>query len=173
MGGILIKRGEREAAIPYLRQAFDAVSKDAPAQYAFAAGSLADALQKTGSLDEAEHFNQIALQYVNPQKKKDLAAFNGTQAAIAERRGQRDQAISLYTVRTLNIPRNTLGFMANARGIGAYLCGGRRNFQARPMRAIAKRSLLSRQIARTNSNPITRSLFFQTSFASIRITLLC
>ena len=96
MGGVLIKRGDLTAAVPYLRRAFDAVSKDAPAQYAFAAGSLADVLQQTGSLDEAEQFNQIALQFVNPQKKKDLATFTSTQAAIAERRGQHGYAISLY-----------------------------------------------------------------------------
>ena len=100
------ERVKLEAAIGYLQRAFDAVSKDVPFQYSFSAGSLGDALEQTGSLDKAEHFNQIAFRFADPKDTTQLASLTSTQAAIAERRGSHDQALSLYQ-KTLELAHNT------------------------------------------------------------------
>jgi CHAT domain-containing protein/Tfp pilus assembly protein PilF len=96
LGTIFLKKGETSAAIPYFQRAFDAVSQDAPVQYAFSAGNLANVLQQTGSLDRAEQINQIAFKFVDPKNSADLATFTATRAAIAEKRGQHNQAVSHY-----------------------------------------------------------------------------
>ncbi len=96
LGVIHLRMGETNEAIRYFRQAFDVVGKDAPIEYASAAGNLANVLQQTGSLDEAEHFNQIALQFAEPKDSATIASLTSTEAAIAEHRGQHEQAITIY-----------------------------------------------------------------------------
>ena len=96
MGVIHLRKGDTTEALRYFRQAFDVVNKDAPVQYSLAAGNLAKMLEQTGALDEAERFNRIALDSVNPENKVIIASLTLTQAAIAEHRGKHDQAIPIY-----------------------------------------------------------------------------
>ena len=96
LGVIRWRQGEIGDATRYFREAFDSVSKDAPSQYSNAAGNLASILDQTGSLNEAEHFNQIAIGSADKADKLTLASLKSTQADIAERRGQHEQAITIY-----------------------------------------------------------------------------
>jgi CHAT domain-containing protein/Flp pilus assembly protein TadD len=101
LGIIHLQKGELAEAIRHFRLALDSVSKDAPYQYSAAAGNLASALQQTGSLDEAERYNRIAFDFAG-RHQATMASLNLTEAAIAERRGQHDQAIAIYQ-KTLTI----------------------------------------------------------------------
>ena len=96
LGSILNRKGQTEEAIPYFLRAFHAVSKDAPVQYSLSAGNLANLYQQTGLLDKAEETNRIAFQFADQKDKPHLASLTATEAAIAERRGNHDQAISSY-----------------------------------------------------------------------------
>ena len=96
LGSIYLKKGQSRSALQYFRKAFQLISNDAPSQYSLAAGNLAGVLQQTGALDEAEHFNQIALQFASPNDSSSIASLTSTQAAIAERRGNHDQALKIY-----------------------------------------------------------------------------
>jgi len=106
LGVVHMRKGDTTEALRYFRKAFEAVNKDAPVQRTLAAENLAKALVQTGSLDEAERFNQIAMDSVNPESKGTLASLTLTQAAIAEHRGQHDQAIPIYQ-KALDIGRAT------------------------------------------------------------------
>ena len=96
LGVIHLRKGETAEALRYFRLALDAVSRDARIQYSSAAGNLATVLQQTGSLDEAERFNQIASEFADKDDKATIASLTSTQAAIAERRGKHEQAIAAY-----------------------------------------------------------------------------
>ncbi len=96
LGIIHLRKGESAEAIRQFRMAFNAVSKDAPFQYSSAAGNLASALEQSGSLDEAERYNRIAFKFADQQDKAIIASLTLTEAAIAERRAQHDQAIKGY-----------------------------------------------------------------------------
>jgi hypothetical protein len=96
LGVIHLRMGDPSEAIRYFRQALDVVTKDAPIQYSSAAGNLANVLQQTGALDEADHFNRIALQLAEPRDSATIASLTLTQAAIDEHRGQYDRAFSIY-----------------------------------------------------------------------------
>jgi CHAT domain-containing protein len=102
LGLIHLRRDEKTAALRYFQSAFNVVSKEARVQYSLAAALLANVLEQTGSLDEAQRFNTIALDFANQQDKAAVASITLTQAAIAERRGQHDQAIAIYQ-KTLEI----------------------------------------------------------------------
>jgi CHAT domain-containing protein len=96
LGVIHMRKGETAEAIRYFREAFGVVSKDAPFQYSSAAGNLANALQQTGALDEAERFNKIAFAAADPKDTDIIGPATLTEAAIAESRGRTDRAIALY-----------------------------------------------------------------------------
>ncbi len=96
LGVIHQRKGETAEALRYFRQAFEVVSKDAPFEYSLSAGNLANALQQTGALDEAEHFNRIALAAADPKDNDLIGHITLTEAAIAERRSHHDQAITIY-----------------------------------------------------------------------------
>jgi CHAT domain-containing protein len=96
MGVVHLRKGATSEALRYFRQAFEVVNKDAPVQYSLAAGNLAKMLEQTGSLDEAERFNQIAFHSANQENMAIIASLTRAQAAIAEHRGRHDQAIPLY-----------------------------------------------------------------------------
>ena len=61
LGVIRLRMGQSSEAISFFHQAFAVVNKDAPVQYSTAASNLANVLQETGSLDEAQHFNERGL----------------------------------------------------------------------------------------------------------------
>ena len=96
LGVIHLRRGDNKEAIRYFRLALDAVGKDDPVPYSLAAGNLAGVLAQTGAVDEAHHFNKIAFQFAAQQDISTLASLTATDAAIAERRGQHDEALALY-----------------------------------------------------------------------------
>ena len=96
LGVIHQRKGETAEAIRYFRQAFEVVSKDAPFEYSLSAGNLANALEQMGALDEAEHFNRIALTAADPKDNDLVGHITLTEAAIAERRGHYDQAVTIY-----------------------------------------------------------------------------
>jgi CHAT domain-containing protein len=96
LGTIHLRKGESAEAIRDFRLALNAVSKDAPFQYASAAGNLADALQQSGSIDEAERYNRIAFDFADKQHKVMIASLTLTEATIAERRGQHEQAAAVF-----------------------------------------------------------------------------
>jgi len=102
LGVIYQRKGDTAEAIRYFHLAFDIVTSEAPVEYALAAGNLANALQISGMVEEAEHFNQIALRYADPKDKGYAAKLLSTQAALAERRGQHQQAIEIYN-KALNV----------------------------------------------------------------------
>jgi CHAT domain-containing protein/Flp pilus assembly protein TadD len=96
LGVIHLRKGNTTEALRYFRQAYDAVNKDAPVQLTLAAENLARTLEQTGSLSEAERFNQVALRFADQKDNATIALLTSTQASIAEHRGQHDQAISIY-----------------------------------------------------------------------------
>jgi CHAT domain-containing protein len=105
LGVIHLRKDETTEAIRYFRLALDAVSKDAPVEYSAAAGNLANVLQQTGSLEEADRFNRIAFDFADKGDKTSVASLTLTQAAIAEHRGTHDQAIASYQ-EALNIGKD-------------------------------------------------------------------
>jgi CHAT domain-containing protein/Flp pilus assembly protein TadD len=96
LGVIHLRKGDMTEALRDFHQAFEAVNKDAPVQRTLAAENLAKALDQTGALDEAERFNQIAFNSVNPENKPTIASLTLTRAAISEHRGQHDEATAIY-----------------------------------------------------------------------------
>jgi CHAT domain-containing protein/Flp pilus assembly protein TadD len=96
LGFIHLRKGELSEAVRYFRLAFNIVGKDARFEYSVAAGNLAEALLRSHSLEEAEHFSRIAFEFADQGDKATIASLTSTQAAIAERRGQHGQAILTY-----------------------------------------------------------------------------
>jgi CHAT domain-containing protein len=96
LGNIYLSRNETTEAVACFRRALAFVNQDAPVQYANAAGNLASALEQTGKSDEAERFNQSAFRFADPKDEDTVAWLTSNQAAIAQHRGQSDQAILAY-----------------------------------------------------------------------------
>jgi CHAT domain-containing protein len=93
LGSMQMSKGDTAEGVKCFRRAFTLVDKDSPGPYALAAGNLADALQQTGALDEAERFNRIGLDLKRDSRAGPLLL---TKAAIAERRAQYDAALAIY-----------------------------------------------------------------------------
>ena len=125
LGLIHLRREETAVALRYFQGAFNLVSKDARVQYSLAAALLADVLEQTGSLDEAQRFSKIAFDFADQQDKAAIASITLTQAAIAERRGQHDQAIAIYQ-ETLKIGNDAPSVLWQARAglAGVYAAQG-------------------------------------------------
>jgi CHAT domain-containing protein len=96
LGVIYLRKGNTSEALRYFHLAFDVVSKEAPFQYSVAAGNLANVLQQTGSLDEADRFNKIAFNFAGQKDHAAMASLTSTQAAIAGSRGHHAEAIAFY-----------------------------------------------------------------------------
>ncbi|HMF79555.1 MAG TPA: CHAT domain-containing protein [Bryobacteraceae bacterium] len=96
LGNIYLEKGNTAKAVEYFRKALEQVNKDAPVQYGQAAGSLAQALERTGSLDEAERYNQAGLQAISQKDTDGVASLTLNAAAIAEHRKQHDNAKAAY-----------------------------------------------------------------------------
>lgn len=73
-----------------------AKASDLPVQFVDSASSLAQALESSGRLDEAEHYNGLAFQTCDKKNQRQLAELTLTKAAIAERRGRHGEAIAAF-----------------------------------------------------------------------------
>ncbi|MBV9765681.1 MAG: CHAT domain-containing protein [Acidobacteriaceae bacterium] len=79
------------------RQALALVNEsDSPETYASMAASLAQALEKSGALDEAEYYNRKAIKLSDKEDRNGLGLLTLNEAAIAQHRGNAEQAISSY-----------------------------------------------------------------------------
>jgi len=97
LGNIYLDQGENFKALGYFRQALALVKRsDSPAQFAAVAGAVAQALEEAGSLDEAEHYNQQALDACSKDDQEQLAYAILTRALIADRRGRASDAKQIY-----------------------------------------------------------------------------
>jgi CHAT domain-containing protein/predicted negative regulator of RcsB-dependent stress response len=95
-GNVYLEKGDTAKAVEYFRKALGLVSKDAPVQYGRAARNLAQALIKTGVLDEAERYDEAGLRAINQEDTNGVAALTLNEAAIAEHRRQYDAAKTSY-----------------------------------------------------------------------------
>jgi CHAT domain-containing protein/predicted negative regulator of RcsB-dependent stress response len=95
-GNIYLTKDDTASAIRFFHQALDLVHEDAPFQYSQAAGRLAKAFAVIGSLDEAERYNQQGLRVLSRDDIAGIASLTLNEAAIAEYRGQHEQAKRVY-----------------------------------------------------------------------------
>jgi CHAT domain-containing protein len=97
LGDIYLDQGENVKALGYFRQALGLVNKrDSPAQFAAVASAVAQALEESGSLDEAEHYNRQAFDACSKDDREQLAYAFLTRALIANRRGRLPEATQAY-----------------------------------------------------------------------------
>jgi CHAT domain-containing protein len=95
-GGIYLEKGNTAKAVEYFRKALAAVGKDAPVQYGEAVSNLAEALEKTGNVEEAERYNRAGLQAISQHDTDGIASLTLNEAAIAEHRQQHGKAQAAY-----------------------------------------------------------------------------
>jgi CHAT domain-containing protein len=97
VGASYMVKQESARAIEYFRKALRSVkAREASVQFTLSANSLAQALESTGALDEAQRYNEMALQVCNKADHLQLAELALTSAAIATDRGHYEDAIAVY-----------------------------------------------------------------------------
>ncbi len=97
LGNIYLDQGQDGQALGYFRKALALVNKnDSPAQFAAVASAVAQALEESGSLDEAERYNRQAFNACSKEDKEQLAYAFLTRALIADRRGRIAEAMQAY-----------------------------------------------------------------------------
>ena len=97
LGNIYLDQGQDGQALGYFRKALALVNKnDSPTQFAAVASAVAQALEESGSLDEAERYNRQAFNACSKEDKEQLAYAFLTRALIADRRGRITEAMQAY-----------------------------------------------------------------------------
>ena len=97
LGASYLVKQDRARAIECFRKALGSVTaRDDPADFVLSASSLAQALESTGAYEEAEQFNERALQVRDKQDKEQLAELTLNKAALAEDRGRHEEAEAAY-----------------------------------------------------------------------------
>ncbi len=97
LGSSQMLQGQTHDAIESLRRALKLASEaDTPELYSLIACNLASALETTGALDEAEQLTHRAIAANKERDPEARAAVLLNQAAIAEHRGQHENALGLY-----------------------------------------------------------------------------
>lgn len=92
----LVKQDAKRGIECFRKALLSVKASETPAQFVSSASSLAQALESTGALDEAERYNQQAFQICDRQNKEQLAELTLNRAAIAEDRMRYEEAISAY-----------------------------------------------------------------------------
>src|ERR1700761_261878 len=97
LGQSYVLKHDNARAIEYFRKAVKCVrASDVSSQFVLSASNLAGALERVGALDEAEKYNNQALQACDKQNKERLAELTLNKAAIAEDRNEHEKAIQAY-----------------------------------------------------------------------------
>jgi CHAT domain-containing protein len=97
LGATYLLKQDTSRAIECFRKALASVkASDVPAQFVLSASNLAEALELTGALEEAERYNQKAFQLCDKQNSEQLAELTLNEAALAEHRLQHAEAIDYY-----------------------------------------------------------------------------
>ncbi|HEX3684416.1 MAG TPA: CHAT domain-containing tetratricopeptide repeat protein [Bryobacteraceae bacterium] len=97
LGASYLLKQDSARAIECFRKALRSVkAREASVQFTLSANSLAQALESTGALDEAQRYNEMALQACNKADLPQLAELALTSAAIATHRGRYDDALASY-----------------------------------------------------------------------------
>jgi CHAT domain-containing protein len=122
LGTSQILQGQTAEAVGSLRHALALASEaDTPDIYSLIAGTLASALETTGALDEAETLTRRAIAANKNQDPEAAAALSLNEAAIAEHRGQHEQATKIY-LDIIGVPNGSpsLKWSANAALASIY-----------------------------------------------------
>jgi CHAT domain-containing protein len=97
LGATYLLKQDTWRAIECFRKALSSVkASDVPAEFVVSASSLAQALELTGALEEAERYNEKAFQLCDKQNKEQLAELTLNKATLAERRMRHADAIDCY-----------------------------------------------------------------------------
>ncbi len=97
LGNVYLLLKDLPHAIASYRQALTLVNEsDSPDTYALIGGSLAQALTLLGAVDQAEYYNRKAMNVSDKEDRSGLGLLILNEAAIAERRGKQEDAISSY-----------------------------------------------------------------------------
>lgn len=97
LGATYLLQRDSARAIACFRKAVACVKpSEAPAHFVASASSLAQALELTGAVDEAERYNESAFRVCDPRNKDQLAQLSLNKAHIAQHRMRYQDAIAAY-----------------------------------------------------------------------------
>lgn len=128
LGTIYLLKQDNARAIQCFRKGLDAVRvEDEPLQFVSSASKLAQALEMTGALDEAEQYNDQAFRLCDRRNKDQLAELTLNKAHVAEHRMQYQQAITYYgDALAVDVDTPALVWQAHAGLASAYARAGDR-----------------------------------------------